>query len=710
MLEADAMKVQAQGNAIAYGNELNWLYSFYCKERFAGSRRDPAAGKDSARRVVEIAEEVMKLAEGREGRSVAIWGDNVVPFAANVTYRKPGSYSSTYYLSSDERIDLLNRARGVFSWESNVLSQADFQLARIYEQEERWLDAVDAFKAFRANPNYSPTEVVSRYDREFTSPSDWIDWHVEAQYRIGRILHEELERPDEAMAAYQKFVSEFGLASFRGPAVTKRLAALGANPEFAKRAVLLWGVSTESLKSWQKVLGPRGFTTHLARQYHFTAADLAPYDLVILLRSGDIPLEPVDVFALRSYVATGGSLAVTVTPAWEAAAPVIHNGLLSFFGVRPELTGIDPAPATRIDPEHPITRRIPALTARHAVGLECPHGTSLVESNGKTILAAMPYRQGRVIVSSFGQWLLPDPTIFGRAWERNINYRHASIRPVSSMPLQSFSGTHAQLIQQSIEWLTETRATDSSIAEQRSEFEPTWRAAREYEAQAIPRSQMTDAMKRLIDSTSEEWKEEALWLAGEAHLRMMYFDEPRHLAWAPYGYPISETMPLPKPEYFTRLLEQFPNSPLLGFAQWRLAECDFRPTIYHGSKQLGQLDDESRDRLLEQFGKVTAEPGSLPWAWTQSRLGRIRFQAGDCDKAVERYRSITETMPPGVEKINALLNLAKCLSCTNQSEAARVAIEAVKSLPNIEQRDKSFGHYESLLGYGESQELASRLK
>jgi len=190
----------------------------------------------------------------------------------------------------------------------------------------------------------------------------------------------------------------------------------------------------------------------------------------------------------------------------------------------------------------------------------------------------------------------------------------------------------------------------------------------------------------------------------------MYFDEPRHLAWAPYGYPISETMPLPKPEYFSRLLEQFPNSPLLGFAQWRLAECDFRPAIYHDSKQLGQLDDESRDRLIEQFGKVTGEPGSLPWAWTQSRLGRLSFQAGDCDKAVERYRSITETMPPGVEEINALLNLAKCPSCTNQSEAARVAIEAGKSLPNIEQRDKSFGHYESLLGYGESQELASRLK
>jgi WD40 repeat protein/tetratricopeptide (TPR) repeat protein len=707
MLEADAMKVQAQGNPLAYGSELNWLYSFYCKQRFTS---DSDAGKDSARRVVEIAEELLELAEGRQGRSIAIWGDNVVPFAANVTYRKGGSYSSTHYLNIDERIDLLSRARGVFSWDANVLSQADFQLGHLYYDQGRWQDAVDSYSAFHSNQHYAPTEVVSNYDRDYTNPRDWIDHHAEAQYRVARILHEELKRPKEAIVEYQKYVSEFGLTGIHGPAVTKRLAALDVEPALPKRSVLLWGGATESLKSWQKVLAPRGFTVHLARQYHLTVSDLAPYDLVILLRSGDIPFDPVDIFALRSYVATGGSLAVTVTPAWEAAAPIIHNSLLSFFGIRPTLDPIDPAPATRINSEHPITRRIPALTARHAVGLECPDEVSLVESNGKTILAALPYRNGRVVVSSFGQWLLPDPTIFGRTWERNINYRHASIRPVSSMPLQSFSGTHAQLIQQSIDWLTESRPEDKAIVDQRAEFEPAWRSAREYEAQAITREEMTAAMKKLVDSSAAEWKEEALWLAGEAHLRMTYFDQRYPLRRASYGYSLDAEMPLPVPEYFSRLIEQFPNSPLRGFAQWRHAECDYRPVVYHGSKQLGELDDESRQRLIDGFEKVTSPEGSLPWAWSQARLGRIEYWAINFSGAAERYRRISESMPPGDEKIAALLSQAKCLSRLDKPEAVKVILDAVKSLPEIERKDKSSGHYESLLGYGESHELAAELE
>ena len=709
MLEADAMKVQAEGNPIAYGTELNWLYSFYCKERYTYSSKDPDAGKDSARRVVEIAEELLKLAEGRQGRSLSIWGDNIVPFAANSTYRKGRNWASTHYLNIDERIDLLSRARSVFSWDANVRSQADFQLGHLYYDQGRWQAAVDSYSAFHSNQHYAPTEVVSIYDREFTNPRDWIDHHAEAQYRVARILHEELNRTEEAVAEYQKYVAEFGLAAIHGPAVTKRLAALGVEPSLSERSVLLWGGATEALKSWQKVLKPRGFTVHLARQYHLTAADLAPYDLVILLRSGDIPFDPVDILGLRSYVATGGALAVAVTPAWEAAAPIIHSGLLSLFGIRPTLETIEPAPATRINGAHPITRRIPALTARLAVVLECSDDVSLVESNGKTILAALPYRHGRVVVSSFGQWLLPDPTIFGKTWERNINYRYASVRQVSAMPLQSFSGTHAQLIQQSIDWLTEARPELDAIVDRRAEFAPAWRSAREYEAQAIDRDKMTDAMKRLIDKLSDEWKEEALWLAGEAHLRMMFFDEKYPLRRPSYGYVNSGEMPLPKTEYFTRLVQQFPNSPLTGLAQWRLAECAYRPLIYHGSRQLGQLDDESRTSLVTKFEAVTAAEGSLPWAWTQARLGRIEYWAGNLAEAAERFRRISEAMPPGDEKTSALLSRGKCLSRLDNPESLKATLDAVKALPNIERKDRSTERFESLLGYGESHELAAEL-
>ena len=89
-------------------------------------------------------------------------------------------------------------------------------------------------------------------------------------------------------------------------------------------------MATETLKSWQSVLGPRGFKTHLVRRYHFTASDLSPYDLVILVRSGDIPFESSDILASRSYVATVGSLAVVVSPAWEASAPLDSFGVAEF--------------------------------------------------------------------------------------------------------------------------------------------------------------------------------------------------------------------------------------------------------------------------------------------------------------------------------------------------------------------------------------------
>lgn len=707
MLEADVMKVEAADNPIAYGNELAWLYSFYTGERYSYGSSDPLASEDSAKRVVEIAETLLQLAEGRQGRSVGIWGQYLVPHAVNMTYRKPGSYTSHYIMSTEERIDFLNRVRAVFAWDREILSRASFLLARCYSIDERWPEVMTAFQDFRANPHFVADKVISRYDREFVEPTDWIDRHIEAQYRIGQILHQILERPQDAVVEFQKYVRNFGLVNAHGPHVLKRLVELGAEPEFPGRSVLLWGGATESLKSWQKVLRPLGFRTHLARKDHLTAADLAPYDLVILARSGDIPFEPVDILGLRSYVATGGSLMVAVSPAWEAAAPMIHSGLLSLFDMRVGSQSIDPAPATKIDANHPITRKLPALTARHAVDLESPYGTSLVESNGSTILAALPYRHGRVVVSSFGQWFMPDPSIFGSTWQRDIASRSGLSQPVQSMPLQSFSGTHATLIHQTVEWLTESRSPEESVDAERAVIAAAWRSARQYEAQAITREQMTESLNRVIDRVDGEWKEEALWLAGEAHFRMQYFDQRSFLRWAPYGYPSDGKMPPPMPQYFERLVSEFPDSPLLGFAQWRHAECQYRPVTYHGTRNLATIDDEVRRSLMAQYGKVTALEGSLPWTLTQSRLGRIQYWNGDFGAAARHFHSISEKAPPSVARISALLDLSLTYSRNNQSQKALTAAKAAMTMPNVELVSSSHGHYGTLIDdHTESQEVA----
>ena len=128
---------------------------------------------------------------------------------------------------------------------------------------------------------------------------------------------------------------------------------------------------------------------HSVRLNQVTPADLAPYSMVILVRPGYKPYAPMDILALRSYVATGGSLLVVVSPGWEPAAPSLHNGLLSFFGIRAENDHVVRATSTNIAP-HPITNGIQAVMAKNAVNLQVPEGVGLIQSGNQTVLAARP--------------------------------------------------------------------------------------------------------------------------------------------------------------------------------------------------------------------------------------------------------------------------------------------------------------------------------
>jgi WD40 repeat protein/TolB-like protein len=307
LLEAEVMKAEASGNTATYGDELAQLFRFYDSELmfYSGGSRVPKITEEGARRAVETAERLLELCKGRNGRSAAYWGRVIVPRAVQVAYYKEDKTASQFYLSVDERIDLLDRARGIFSWNAEIMSRASFELGEHAERGEHFQQALEAFREYLANGYYAPAGVVSSYDRSYVQPNGWIDHQLEAQYRIGRILHEELNEPEAAIAAYQEFVRNYGLANFHGPHVTKGLKELGVEPDTPERSVLLWGGASETLHSWQQVLQPLGFTTHMVRQYHLTAPDLAPYDLVVLIRTGDLPFDPLDVFGLRSYVATG---------------------------------------------------------------------------------------------------------------------------------------------------------------------------------------------------------------------------------------------------------------------------------------------------------------------------------------------------------------------------------------------------------------------
>ena len=179
------------------------------------------------------------------------------------------------------------------------------------------------------------------------------------------------------------------------------------------------------------------------------------------------------------------------------------------------------------------------------------------------------------------------------------------------------------------------------------------------------------------------------------------------LRWPSYGYRKGEPMPLPKSSYYERLVVQFPDSPLKGFAQWRVAECGYRPSTYYGTKQLAVLDEGARNFLIKQYEKVLAPTGTLPWALAQVRLGRVRYWMGDFNAAVTHFQAVSENMPPGVERISALLDLSLTLSRLGNNEKAHVALDVVKSMPNVELTSSSHGHYGTLIkDEVDSQEIA----
>ena len=229
-----------------------------------------------------------------------------------------------------------------------------------------------------------------------------------------------------------------------------------------------------------------------------------------------IPYAPDDVLALRSYVATGGSLLVIVSPGWEPAQPGNQNSLLWLFGVQADQEMEVRAKSTKIVP-HAITENVTSVMAKNAVNLKVPPGTGLIQAGDRTVLAAFPYRQGRVVVASFGQWFMPSP-FFAPNGER---VRHWSYQlPRESLPLEYGPQRELPLLANVIRWLTEPRPDDEQLQDRRKPFAEALAASLNVQFNLAPRNSLKDAMKKLIaEAPGGVWKEEALWTAGEASMR-----------------------------------------------------------------------------------------------------------------------------------------------------------------------------------------------
>lgn len=604
------------------------------------------------------------------------------------------------------REQLLVRTLQTFSWVDELPAKAHYELAAVRQRLAKWDLAIADNRFVLAQPDRAfHVCLPDLWDLGSPPPDRSLDRRIDCHFRIAEVLRRGLNQPDRARQAYAQLVSNFGLVHYRGADTVQAMVALEQEASLPEKAALVWGGGTEAPKAWADVLGPRGYVVHSVGNTWISGADLAPYGLVILVRTGMVPYTPDDVLALRSYVATGGSLLVVVSPGWERAQPGIHNGLLSLFNVQ---VGSDMAVRAEGTPaaKHPITAGIGRVGAKNCVHLETDSSSALIRVGDRTVLAATDYRHGRVVIASLGQWFLPKPAfrleqVHRPPWHWT---RHLKL---TDLPLEMPQKAELLLLENVLGWLTQPH--DRGTQRLRQAFAVAQRTCLNYELGTMPRETMLETMARLVDEMpAGTWKEEAIWAVGEASLRLQRPPAPHdrsddlHDRWQ-YdrsgihypgrihrprpGWPSDALPPDPAPEHYENLLKLFPQSPLRPYAQWRLADCLRRQQMnerYARQRHPAALTlSDPAPSVVAAFEKVRAPEGSLVWAWTGLRLGLLHGQAHNHAAAVKYLRPVAERMPRSPEKTMALLDLGYCHQELAEPAEAAQYWRAALTEPNI---------------------------
>jgi hypothetical protein len=335
------------------------------------------------------------------------------------------------------------------------------------------------------------------------------------------------------------------------------------------------------------------------------------------------------------------------------------------------------ATSTRIVP-HPITQGAEHVTAKNAVHLTVPPEAALIQAADRTVLAAMPYRHGRVVIASFGQWFQPGPG--GPKWRLVRTSNHWTIDlPPADLPIETGPRLHLPLLRRVMSWLDEPHVGEE-LGRLRQPFIDAHRRGLLDQFRIEPRAELTTAMDDLIANVpGGDWKEEALWVAGESCLQQFYF--PRRKGSPSYGWAVGEPRHN-ESRYFQQLIEQFPNSPLRPFAQWRLADCKYRQLMDAG-KSSPEVPARDQHAVVEAFLQVNAPKGSHAWAWSRLRVGSLLFRSGDVESAWAHYHDVAERMSDGTEKSLALLNLRACHAAMGNTKELDRCQSVVLSVPDI---------------------------
>ena len=163
------------------------------------------------------------------------------------------------------------------SWVDYVPRLVHPQLAPTCVALERWDDAIKSYRYLAGHPHESDeVEVPDPWDIQYRATDSGMDQETASLYEIGWICQHHLNRPEEARREYQQIVDRFGLLHAKGPAIAYCLHELGKEPVLPPKAALVWGGRDTTQKTWDAVLGPMGFKTHMVAQYTVSEAHLRP--------------------------------------------------------------------------------------------------------------------------------------------------------------------------------------------------------------------------------------------------------------------------------------------------------------------------------------------------------------------------------------------------------------------------------------------------
>ena len=658
-------------------------YDACLREGFAELRRSnfrsPDA-KEEAALAAEILELMLRAAEDHRDPEWDAWGTRFVD-AIGMSYHFSGA--TREILPPETRVADLRRVDKVFRDRPRVRWDAQLALATDLEALGKWKESREAYLYVAGHLGDVPREQVPCLgDMGHFYRQHWLDRVIRARVKAAMMLGDPLADRAGAAAELRSILRDYGVAHQQGAILGRLLHQQGQPIEIPGKAALIVGGGGDGWQSWSRVLGPLGYAVHPYDLDKLTGANLAPYSLVVLARQGGLAFEPAEILAFRSYVATGGSLLVVASPGWTPAQPGVLNPLLAFFGVHARREALETRIWANLSDDHPLVKGLErkGQMLKCAIPLDAPEGTMAVRWYEKKVMVALPYREGRVVVSSFGQWFLPDISDLGEWWTRAPG-RHTQ-ELIDQAPLEGPQSIELPLLKNAVAWLAEPLAGRPEGRRLPADFLAAHRAALEVLYRLRPRNDLAPALDTLVAGAGGR-REEALWVAGESGRSLQWFDNgPGEMM---YAWKIEEGPPRLDPRPFQELAKAYPRSELAPFARWEAAETDRLNRVFDVFRENGGWADVPIDAaaVVPAFEGVDAPKGSYAWAWAQLRLAMLHTQAGHPDKALEPARAVADSMDPGPEKVLALFLAAGAAEHLGRSEQAARYLQAVKDAPEI---------------------------